>query len=405
MKLVYSIIFYVLTTLLTRAQIADTIWTRDLSSVEAYSVCFSPNGEKIAVAYSCHGPLMRIFETSTGNMLWQSTTPDLCLYNVKFSSNGRYVAIAEEVGHLTVFDLDSLEILYNVDTESGGLYEVDFNSDGTKIVTACIDGSIRVYEALTGNHIHTIPNAHTGAVLCLDISDDDQYIVSGGEDSKVKMWKMNSWSFEREFTGHTGDVRCVKFTPSGFRILSGATDDEVKIWNSNSGTLIHNYQEHWADLNDIDVSKDETFAVTGANDMTIKVIDLFDYHTIQSLANIQQTRVYGVSISPDQTKVAAGVQNGAVILWNIQPIVNIEEELTLSTTIYPNPADEFCIIETEESIQSVSIFDLNGKKIFELFQPGKIIPLENLPAGIYTMMILSENNGKESHSLLKLVKK
>lgn len=387
------------------AQTADTLWMRDLSSVEAFSVCFSPDGSRIATAYSCHGPVMRVFDTQTGDVVYYSETPDMCLYNIKFSSNGRYVAIAEEIGHLTVYDLDSLQMMYNIDTQSGGLYEVDFNADGSKIVAACIDGSIRIFNALSGSLEHTIPNAHTGAVFAIDLSDDDQYIVSGGEDNLVKLWDMNSYSHIRDFTGHTGDVKCVKFTPSGYRILSGDTGDDVIVWNRESGALITTLQEHWADINDIDVSGDETFAVTGANDMTIKVWDLFDYHLIQSLANVEQTRVYGVSISPDQTKIAGAIQTGAVIVWDIHQIVGIEDESSsLQLAVYPNPVTDLLYLQSENPVQELEICDLQGKSQMLIQNPGNVADLTQLPAGVYLAKVKAEKNGHWYSGTFKVIK-
>lgn len=366
-----------------QAQTPDTLWTRDLSSMEAFSTCFSPSGDKLAVAYACEGPMVRVFDTYTGDVLWASPTPDLCLYAVQFSSNGKYIAIAEELGHLTVFDMDSLEQVYNIDTQTGGLYSVDFTPDGSVIAAGCIDGTIRLYETATGAFIHSIP-AHTEGVLSIDISPDGAWLMSASKDNTARLWRMNGYSLERTFSGHLDDVKSVKFTPGMQRIITCSADDDVKVWNPWTGQCDTTLLEHWADVNTVDVASDETFFATGSHDMSIKLHDLFDYHLIASLTNNQQTRVYGVSISPDRTRLAAAIQSGAVFMWNLAGTVGVPETEGVSVQYYPNPCTDWMQLSLPAEGLAWQVMDMSGKTVMAGAQTNRLYTT-NLPPGLYVL--------------------
>jgi hypothetical protein len=80
-------------------------------------------------------------------------------------------------------------------------------------------------------------------------------------------------------------------------------------------------------------------------------------------------------------------------------------------SIYPNPATDFVNLKfnaTSESVISIHVFDIAGKRIFNTINKNNIgenivkIPLEELPSGFYTILI--EENGKKHQLLLGIVK-
>ncbi|MBU1370485.1 MAG: T9SS type A sorting domain-containing protein, partial [Bacteroidetes bacterium] len=64
-----------------------------------------------------------------------------------------------------------------------------------------------------------------------------------------------------------------------------------------------------------------------------------------------------------------------------------------SARIYPNPATDFVYISAEENIREISIINQQGQLVQK--EGNKLqqdrIDLSNLPAGIYTLMLETEN--------------
>lgn len=386
--LVFMIAFLTLASLEAQPYFGDTLWAKDYSSTGAFSCSFSPDGSKLAVAYECMGPMVRIIDVNNGHIIWESETPDLCLYNVQFSSNGQYIAIAEELGHLLVIDMTIPDTVYNIDTETGGLNSVDFSSDGMYIYTGGDDGSIKVYETVSGMLHHNIPAAHMGSVLSVDVSNNDHYLVSGGKDNMVVVWDLqNNYQQVHSWMDAMMDFKTVKFTPSADRVLAGNEDNNIYCYNTISGDLDTILQLHMGEVNTIDISTDGSFAISGSNDQSVKMINLYNYGVSYSFTNQLQTRVYGVAISPDMTRMAAANHIGFVIMYNISSLIGIENNNPLiKLKVYPNPATDILYIDGISEPVLYNIITLDGR----IIQSGITyhnINVTSLPKGLYTLQI------------------
>ncbi len=67
----------------------------------------------------------------------------------------------------------------------------------------------------------------------------------------------------------------------------------------------------------------------------------------------------------------------------------LNTELTISA--YPNPFSSYITIESDLLNLQFKIFDITGKMVFEQ-QEHRILNLEFLKNGLYTLFILNENN-------------
>ena len=76
----------------------------------------------------------------------------------------------------------------------------------------------------------------TNRVYSVAFSPDRQHIVSGSNDSLVKVWSVSARKEVASLAGHTHWVCSVAFSPDGQHIVSGGCDDLVKVWSLLNGT-------------------------------------------------------------------------------------------------------------------------------------------------------------------------
>lgn len=89
-----------------------------------------------------------------------------------------------------------------------------------------------------------------------------------------------------------------------------------------------------------------------------------------------------------------------------RPFTPTEANITLSVSdatkqsfkIYPNPASDFIVIETQESVKDVTIFSVSGQKVINT--QNKKINIQSLQSGVYFVQIKTDTS-TTTHKIIK----
>jgi centriolar protein POC1 len=82
--------------------------------------------------------------------------------------------------------------------------------------------------------------AHSGPVLKISLSQQEDFIVSCSSDKTIKMWGMDG-KFKQSFLGHTNWVRECEISYDERLILSCSDDRSVKLWDINKAVVTANF--------------------------------------------------------------------------------------------------------------------------------------------------------------------
>ena len=110
-------------------------------------------------------------------------------------------------------------------------------------------------------------------VHSIGISHNKETIVSGSSDGTVRIWNAKTGeAIGDPLQGHTSSVRSVAFSPDGERIVSGSDDRTVRIWNAKTGNAIcESLQDHTDHMCSVAFSPDGERIVSGSYDKTLKI--------------------------------------------------------------------------------------------------------------------------------------
>ncbi|XP_049840536.1 protein qui-1 [Schistocerca gregaria] len=103
---------------------------------------------------------------------------------------------------------------------------------------------------------------HSAAITCLDISRDGTMAVTGGVDSLVNIWQLNTHELHSTLEGHFASVTCVAFSPNGLFAVSGSEDKTARVWGLTLGLVVSVFKGHQATITAVTAMMDSRRVVT-----------------------------------------------------------------------------------------------------------------------------------------------
>jgi eukaryotic-like serine/threonine-protein kinase len=120
--------------------------------------------------------------------------------------------------------------LTNVLRHSDRVHFVAFSPDGRSALTASLDGTARLWDALTGE-TRGATMRHGGGILQADFSPDSRLVVTASLDRTAQLWEVDGGLPRGAPLRHRGPVRSVAFSPDGRTVLTGSNDGIAQIWD------------------------------------------------------------------------------------------------------------------------------------------------------------------------------
>ena len=112
------------------------------------------------------------------------------------------------------------------------LHDLYYQND--TITVGSGSGDIIILNAITGSQTAVL-SGHGGPVRSVTYSPDGISLVSGSEDTTVKLWDVQTGGVVKTFYGHTFYVLSISISADCTRIASGSKDYTIRLWNVQTG--------------------------------------------------------------------------------------------------------------------------------------------------------------------------
>jgi len=193
-----------------------------------------------------------------------------------------------------------------------------FSPDGKTIATGGKDGTVRLWDATTGQQIGAPLTGHTDIVTSVAFSPDGHRVASASGDHTLRLWNaVNGQPIGLPLLGHTNIVNSVAFSPDGHLVATASADNTARIWNAVNGEPIGlALTGHTEEVTQALFSLDGQRLATASMDGTVRFWDTRTGAPIGAPSFAGGAGVIGIAFQTDGSHVASVSDDGALQLWD-----------------------------------------------------------------------------------------
>ena len=242
-----------------------------------------------------------------------------------------------------------------------------------------------------------LQTGHTGSILALAISPDGRWLVSGGQDSTLKIWDLKSGTLLRTLYGHNAKISSVAVSPDNRYIASSADGGTARLWDVYGGHGMRDLGGHAKLISSVAFASGGNQVLTASTD----VIKIWETSTGKELRSVRipekdqggrctlsaDGRIYtiGGAVQAPKTGYFSAFTGGCDIYRPLKviEIANGRELMSLKTNIHTpfatyviSPDSRFLAMRGSQRKKDanedfVRIYDVSsGKEIATLGIPG-----------------------------------
>ncbi|KAE9579055.1 U3 small nucleolar RNA-associated protein 12 [Colletotrichum fructicola] len=260
-----------------------------------YALCcaFLP-GDKVVVVGTKTGEL-ELFDVASASLLDSVTAHEGAIWSLQVHPDGKSVVSgsADKSAKFWDFRIIQEEVLGTTRTvpklklvQSRTLKVADdilcvrYSPDGKYIAVSLLDNTVKVFFT-DSLKLYLNLYGHKLPVLSMDISYDSKLIVTSSADKNIRIWGLDFGDCHKALFGHQDSILQVAFVPhnsdgNGHHFFSSSKDRCIKYWDGDKFEQIQRLDGHHGEVWAMAVGHSGQFLVTAGHDKSIRVWDETD---------------------------------------------------------------------------------------------------------------------------------
>lgn len=142
------------------------------------------------------------------------------------------------------------------------------------LITAFSNGAFYLYELPDVNLIHSLNISEYSINASCFNATGDWIALASSSLGQMLVWEWQSEQYIMKQQGHASEMTCMTYSPDGQYIATGGEDAKVKLWNVNSGFCFVTFSDHTSLISAIQFSSNKKFIVSASYDGTVRAFDI-----------------------------------------------------------------------------------------------------------------------------------
>jgi WD40 repeat protein len=340
------------------------------------AVAFSRDGARLATAG--RDGWVSVWEASSGTIVQGVREPRSGeALTVDFHPDGQILAAWK----------DAAPTITRIDHHRGPISSVAISHDGTRLATASLDKTVKVWDARTGEELRIL-KGHERRVNAVAFDREGTRLATGSDDFTARVWDVaTAKQLYPPLDGHGSHrVNAVAFSPDGARLATAGDDSNVKVWDVATGQALRTLKgeslgrpegpgtSHLDRVNSIAFSPDGTRLATASDDYTTRLWDVGTGKQLDMWAPHGNNKVNAVAFSPDGSWIATAGSDFNIKLWDAdtrQEVVTLRGHAEEVQSVVFHPSERW--IATAGQNRSVRVWDyVTGQLVVALSYPSSM---------------------------------
>ncbi|KDQ58678.1 hypothetical protein JAAARDRAFT_34512 [Jaapia argillacea MUCL 33604] len=195
-----------------------------------------------------------------------------------------------------------------------------YHASSSLLIVGFSTGVFGLYELPSFTNIHTLSISQE-RISSVAINASGEWLAFGAKKlGQLLVWEWQSESYVMKQQGHYFDMNTLAYSGDGQYIATGGDDGKVKVWIASSGFCFVTFSEHSSAISSLAFAQTGTQVLFSASlDGTVRAFDLVRYRNFRVFTSPTPVQFSCLAVDQSGEVLAAGSTDSfEIYLWSVQ---------------------------------------------------------------------------------------